>query len=108
MILSQLIFSNLSTSFFNKDFDSMPDYLIYFSTIGIGFNCGEIFFFGLLNKTNNPLFLNLSDTLYFSSFFTGSTMPFLLSTIGAGIYILKLVKIKIIRISIIFQLLLFQ
>ena len=36
MLLSQLLFSYLSTNFFNKDFDSMPDYLIYFSTIGIG------------------------------------------------------------------------
>ena len=55
MLLSQLIFSNLSTIFFKKDFDSMPDYLIYFSTIGIGFNCGEVFFFGLLNKTTNNI-----------------------------------------------------
>lgn len=94
MILSQLIFSNLSTNFFKKDFDSMPDYLIYFSTIGIGFNCGEVFFFGLLNRTNNALLLNLSDSLYFSSFFTGSTMPFLLATIGAGIYLLKISKNK--------------
>ena len=94
MLLSQIIFSYLSTNFFNKDFDSMPDYLIYFSTIGIGFNCGEIFFFGLLNKTNNPLLLKLSDSLYFSSFFTGSTMPFLLATIGAGIYLLKISKNK--------------
>ena len=94
MLLSQLIFSYLSTNYFNKDFDSMPDYLIYFSTIGIGFNCGEIFFFGLLNKTDNPLLLKLSDSLYFSSFFTGSTMPFLLSSIGAGIYLLKISKIK--------------
>ena len=92
MLLSQLIFSNLSTIFFKKDFDSMPDYLIYFSTIGIGFNCGEVFFFGLLNKTTNPLLLNLSDSLYFSSFFTGSTMPFLLATVGAGIYLSRISK----------------
>jgi len=94
MLLSQLIFSNLSTIFFKKDFDSMPDYLIYFSTIGIGFNCGEVFFFGLLNKTNNPLLLNLSDSLYFSSFFTGSTMPFLLATVGAGLYLSRISKNK--------------
>ena len=94
MIFSQLIFSNFSTNFFKKDFDSMPDYLIYFSTIGIGFNCGEVFFFGLLNKTSNPLLINLSDSLYFSSFFTGSTMQFLFATIGAGIYLLKISKNK--------------
>ena len=94
MLFSQLIFSKLSTSFFNRDFDSMPDYLIYFSTIGIGFNCGEVFFFGLLNKTDNQFLLNLSDSLYFSSFFTGSTMPFLLATVGAGLYLLRISKNK--------------
>lgn len=94
MLLSQLVFSFISKNFFKRDFDSMPDYLIYFSTIGIGFNFGEVFFFGLLNKTNNPILLKLSDSLYFSSFFTGSTMPFLLATIGAGIYLLKISKNK--------------
>ncbi len=94
MLLSQLAFSFISKNFFKRDFDSMPDYLIYFSIIGIGFNFGEVFFFGLLNKTNNPILLKLSDSLYFSSFFTGSTMPFLLATIGAGIYLLKISKNK--------------
>ena len=92
MLLSQLTISSISKNFFKKDFDSLPDYLIYFSTIGIGFNFGEVFFFGLLNKTNNPMLLKLSDSLYFSSFFTGSTMPFLLASIGAGIYLLKISK----------------
>ena len=44
MLLYQLIFSILSLKFFKNDFDTMPDYIIYFSTIGIGYNFGEVFF----------------------------------------------------------------
>ena len=87
MLISQLIFSILSLLFFRKDFDTMPDYIIYFSTIGIGFNFSEVFFYNFLNKTNNQLLLQISDNLYFSSFFNGTTLPFLMGAIGAGYYL---------------------
>ena len=87
MLISQLIFSSLSLLFFRKDFDTMPDYIIYFSTIGIGFNFSEVFFYNFLNKTNNQLLLQISDNLYFSSFFNGTTLPFLMGAIGAGYYL---------------------
>ena len=98
MLISQIIFSTISVNLFKKDFDTLPDYLIYFATIGIGFNFGEVFFFQLLNRTNNSTLLQISDNLYFSTFFTGSTLPFLLAVIGAGFYLFKIGKTKDIRI----------
>ena len=92
MLISQLIFSSLSLLFFRKDYDTMPDYIIYFSTIGIGFNFSEVFFYNLLNKTNNQLLLQISDNLYFSSFFNGTTLPFLMGAIGAGYYLYLISK----------------
>lgn len=92
MLIYQLIFSFLSLILFKKDFDTMPDFIIYFSTIGIGYNFGEVFFVDLLNKTNNQFFLEISENLYFSSFFSGSTLPFLMAGIGAGIYLNKISK----------------
>ena len=98
MLISQIIFSIISVNLFKKDFDTLPDYLIYFATIGIGFNFGEVFFFQLLNRTNNSTLLQISDNLYFSTFFTGSTLPFLLAVIGAAFYLFKIGKTKNIRI----------
>ena len=92
MLLYKLIFSILSLKFFKNDFDTMPDYIIYFSTIGIGYNFGEVFFVDLLNKTDNKFFLKISEELYFSSFFSGSTLPFLMAGIGAGIYLYQISK----------------
>ena len=92
MLLYQLIFSILSLKFFKNDFDTMPDYIIYFSTIGIGYNFGEVFFVDLLNKTDNQFLLKISEKLYFSSFFSGSTLPFLMAGIGAGIYLYQISK----------------
>ena len=92
MLLYQLIFSIFSLKFFRNDFDTMPDYIIYFSTIGIGYNFGEVFFVDLLNKTDNQFFLRISENLYFSSFFSGSTLPFLMAGIGAGIYLYQISK----------------
>tara|TARA_B100001989_G_scaffold223163_1_gene176939 strand:- start:65 stop:1072 length:1008 start_codon:yes stop_codon:yes gene_type:complete len=94
MLISQIITSIISLNLFKKDFDTLPDYLIYFATIGIGFNFGEVFFFQLLNRTNNSTLLQISDNLYFSTFFTGSTLPFLLAVIGAAFYLFKISKIK--------------
>jgi len=98
MLISQIIFSIISLNLFKKDFDTLPDYLIYFATIGIGFNFGEVFFFQLLNRTNNSTLLQISDNLYFSTFFTGSTLPFLLAVIGAAFYLFKIGNSKNIRI----------
>ena len=98
MLISQIIFSIMSVNLFKKDFDTLPDYLIYFATIGIGFNFGEVFFFQLLNRTKNTTLLQISDNLYFSTFFTGSTLPFLLAVIGAAFYLFKIGKTKNIRI----------
>ena len=98
MLISQIIFSIISVNLFKKDFDTLPDYLIYFATIGIGFNFGEVFFFQLLNRTKNSTLLQISDNLYFSTFFTGSTLPFLLAVIGAAFYLFKIGKTKNIRI----------
>ena len=98
MLISQIIFSIISVNLFKKDFDTLPDYLIYFATIGIGFNFGEVFFFQLLNRTKNSTLLQISDNLYFSTFFTGSTLPFLLAVIGAAYYLFKIGKTKNIRI----------
>ena len=92
MLLYQLIFSIFSLKLFRNDFDTMPDYIIYFSTIGIGYNFGEVFFVDLLNKTDNQFFLKISENLYFSSFFSGSTLPFLMAGIGAGIYLYQISK----------------
>tara|TARA_Y100000589_G_scaffold178952_1_gene169474 strand:- start:1690 stop:2700 length:1011 start_codon:yes stop_codon:yes gene_type:complete len=97
MILSQILFSIISLNLFKKDFDTMPDYLIYFATIGIGFNFGEVFFFQLLNRTKNSTLLQISDNLYFSTFFTGTTLPFLIAVIGAAFYLLKIGKTKNIK-----------
>ena len=98
MLISQVISSIISLNLFKKDFDTMPDYLIYFATIGIGFNFGEVFFFQLINRTKNATLLQISDNLYFSTFFTGSTLPFLLAVIGAAFYLFKISKTKNIRI----------
>ena len=98
MLISQIIFSIISVNLFKKDFDTLPDYLIYFATIGIGFNFGEVFFFQLLNRTKNSTLLQISDNLYFSTFFTGTTLPFLLAVIGAAFYLFKIGKTKNIRI----------
>ncbi len=98
MLLAQIIFAFISLNLFKKDFDTMPDYLIYFATIGIGFNFGEVFFFQILNRTKNSILLQISDNLYFSTFFTGSTLPFLLAVIGASFYLFKISKTKNIRI----------
>ena len=87
-----MIFSILSLRLFRNNFDTMPDYIIYFSTIGIGYNFGEVFFVDLLNKTDNQFFLKISQNLYFSSFFSGSTLPFLMAGIGAGIYLYQISK----------------
>jgi hypothetical protein len=94
MIISQIIFGVLSFLIFKKDFDSMPDYIVYFSSIGIGYNFGENFFYHLLNETTNPSLLTISDNLYFTSFFNGMTLPFIMAGIGAGIYLYKISKIK--------------
>ncbi len=98
MLISQVIFSSISLNLFKKDFDTLPDYLIYFATIGIGFNFGEVFFFQLLNRTKNSTLLQISDNLYFSTFFTGSTLPFLIAVIGASFYLFKISKTKNIRV----------
>ena len=98
MFISQIIFASLSLNLFKKDFDTLPDYLIYFATIGIGFNFGEVFFFQILNRTKNSTLLQISDNLYFSTFFTGSTLPFLLAVIGAAFYLFKISKTKNIQI----------
>ncbi len=98
MLIFQIIFSIISLNLFKKDFDTLPDYLIYFATIGIGFNFGEVFFFQLLNRTKNTTLLQISDNLYFSTFFTGSTLPFLLAVIGAAFYLYKISKTKNIQI----------
>ena len=92
MLVYQLIFATLSMKLFRNDFDTMPDYIIYFSTIGIGYNFGEVFFVDLLNKTDNKFLLMISENLYFSSFFSGSTLPFLMAGIGAGIYLYQISK----------------
>ena len=92
MLVYQLIFATLSMKLFRNDFDTMPDYIIYFSTIGIGYNFGEVFFVDLLNKTDNKFLLMISENLYFSSFFSGSTLPFLMAGIGAGIYLYQVSK----------------
>ena len=94
MLISQVMTSIISLNLFKKDFDTLPDYLIYFATIGIGFNFGEVFFFQLLNRTNNSTLLQISDNLYFSTFFTGTTLPFLLAVIGAAFYLFKISKTK--------------
>lgn len=94
MIISQIIFGALSVLIFKKNFDTMPDYIIYFSSIGIGYNFGENFFYHFLNKTTITSLLNISDNLYFTSFFNGMTLPFVMAGIGAGIYLYKISKIK--------------
>ena len=76
MLVYQLIFATLSMKLFRNDFDTMPDYIIYFSTIGIGYNFGEVFFVDLLNKTDNQFLLMISENLYFSSFFSGSSSSY--------------------------------
>ena len=75
---------------FKKDFDTMPDYIIYFSSIGIGYNFGENFFYHFLNKTTISSLLNISDNLYFTSFFNGITLPFVMAGIGSGFYLYKI------------------
>ena len=90
MILSQIAFGVLSLLCFKKDFDTMPDYIIYFSSIGIGYNFGENFFYHLLNKTTISSLLNISDNLYFTSFFNGITLPFVMAGIGSGLYLYKI------------------
>ena len=92
MLFSQIIFSFFSLLFFKKDYDTMPDYIIYFSTIGVGFNFSEVFSYNLLNTTSNKLLLQISNDLYFSSFFNGTTLPFLMGAIGAGYYLFLLSK----------------
>ena len=92
MLISQLIFASLSFIFFQKEFDTMPDYIIYFSTIGIGYNFGEVFFTDLLNNANNQFLLEISNNLYFSSFFNGSTLPFLMAAFGGSYYLYLLNK----------------
>jgi len=94
MLISQLIFASLSLVFFKKDFDTMPDYIIYFSIIGVGYNFCEVFFYNYLNTTNNQLLLNISDNLYFSSFFSGATLPFVMGSIGAAYYLNLISKKK--------------
>jgi len=105
MLISQILSSRISLNLFKQDFDTLPDYLIYFATIGIGFNFGEVFFFQLLNRTKNSTLLQISDNLYFSTFFTGSTLPFLLAVIGAAFYLFKISKTK--KIQIIFNIAIF-
>lgn len=90
MIISQILFGVLSVLCFKKDFDTMPDYIIYFSSIGIGYNFGENFFYHLLNKTTISSLLNISDNLYFTSFFNGMTLPFVMAGIGSGFYLYKI------------------
>ena len=90
MILSQIAFGVLSLLCFKKDFDTMPDYIIYFSSIGIGYNFGENFFYHLLNKTTISSLLSISDNLYFTSFFNGMTLPFVMAGIGSGFYLYKI------------------
>ena len=90
MLLSQIAFGVLSLLCFKKDFDTMPDYIIYFSSIGIGYNFMENFFYHLLNKTNISSLLNISDNLYFTSFFNGMTLPFVMAGIGSGFYLYKI------------------
>ena len=94
MLISQLIFASLSFLLFKNEFDSMPDYIIYFSTIGIGFSFGEVFCFDLININNNEFLSNISNNLYFTSFFNGTTLPFLMGGIGAGFYLLFISKRK--------------
>ena len=92
MLFSQLICGIISSNLFKNQYDTITDYLIYFSSIGIGFSFSEIFFHDLLNKTSSPSLLEISNNLYFSSFFTGTTLPFLMAGFGAGIYLLNLSK----------------
>ena len=92
MFLSQLIFASLSFIFFKNEFDTMPDYIIYFSTIGIGYNFGEVFATDLLNNANNQFLLSISNNLYFSSFFNGSTLPFIMAAVGGSYYLYLLSK----------------
>ena len=95
MLFSQIICGILSSNVFKKQYDTLTDYLIYFSSIGIGFSFSEIFFYDLLNKTSNSALLKISKNLYFSSFFSGTTLPFLMAGFGAGIFLLRTSKLNI-------------
>lgn len=92
MFSSQSIIGLISENIFKRQYDTITDYLIYFSSVGIGFSFSEVFFHNLLNKTNNESLLAISKNLYYSSFFTGTTLPFLMAGFGAGIYLLKISK----------------
>tara|TARA_B100000965_G_scaffold221709_1_gene185478 strand:+ start:613 stop:1647 length:1035 start_codon:yes stop_codon:yes gene_type:complete len=90
MLISQLIAGLISFQLSKRQYDTVTDYIIYFSTIGIGYNFSEVFFYHYLNKTTNSGLLELSQNLYYSCFFSGTTLPFIMAGIGIGIYFTRI------------------
>tara|TARA_Y100001968_G_scaffold327710_1_gene373303 strand:+ start:392 stop:1411 length:1020 start_codon:yes stop_codon:yes gene_type:complete len=92
MLISQVITGLISFTLSKKEYDTVTDYIIYFSTIGIGYNFSEVFFYHFLNKTTDLRLLELSQNLYYSSFFSGTTLPFIMAGIGMGFYLIRIAK----------------
>ncbi len=94
LLIFQIITALISRNIFKKEFDTAPDYIIYFATIGIGFNFAEMFLYHFLSRTNINFLSEFSNNLFFSSFFTGGTLPFLMAGIGMAFYLNQLSKSK--------------
>ena len=90
MFFSQVFAALIGYFLFRKEYDTMPDYILYFSTIAIGFNISDIFVSNLIGNTTNKFLIDISDSLYFTTYFSSIDLPFILATVGASFYLYKL------------------
>lgn len=71
---------------FSKQFQTLPDYIVYFLTIGIGYNSSEAFATSLF--TINPD-LAIPANSHFSPFLYGQAIPLLFTLYGVALFVLN-------------------
>ena len=84
LILFQLCSSAIFYCIFRKHFQTLPDFVIYFLLIGVGFNTSEALVSAIYTINSS---LDLPSAMYFSPYGYGQSTPLLFSLYGAALFI---------------------
>jgi len=85
-LLTQVIAASRLMKWNGMHFDTATDYLLYYGSVGIGFEMTEKLLLNAINTSPSPIFDYLSSGLYHTSLLNANSIPLVISVIGLGIF----------------------
>lgn len=88
-LLTQVFAASRLMKWNGMHFDTATDYLLYYGSVGIGFEMTEKLLLNAINTSSNPVFDYLSSGLYHTSLLNANSIPLVIAVIGLGIFFQK-------------------